>query len=102
MRISDWSSDVCSSDLDLLARKLARKADILAAAADGEAELIVGNDDLDAPVVLVDHDALHRRGLERVDDEGRGILRPGDDVDLFALHFLPDRLDAAALTDRKR
>src|SRR3546814_3257029 len=97
MRISDWSSDVCSSDLDLLARKLARKADILAAAADGEAELIVGNDDLDAPVVLVDHDALHRRGLERVDDEGRGILRPGDDVDLFALHFLHDRLDAAAL-----
>src|SRR3546814_5420499 len=51
----------------------------------------------DAPVVLVDHDALHRRGLKRVDDEGRRVLGPGDDVDLFALHFLHDRLDAAAL-----
>src|SRR3546814_2093874 len=87
MRISDWSSDVCSSDL----------TDILAAEADGEAELIVGNDDFDAAVILVDDDALHRCGLERVDDEGRGVFGPGDDVDLFALHFLDDRLDAAAL-----
>src|SRR3546814_17357643 len=98
MRISDWSSDVCSSDLvDLAAGQLAGETDILAAAADGEAELIVGNDDFDAAVILVDDDALHRCGLERVDDEGRGVFGPGDDVDLFALPFLDDRLDAAAL-----
>src|SRR3546814_14790287 len=29
--------------------------------------------------------------------EGGEVLRPGDDVDLLALHFLDDRLDAAAL-----
>src|SRR3546814_4651066 len=88
MRISDWSSDVCSSDLvglghdvDLAAGQLAGETDILAAAADGEAELVVGNDDFDAAVILVDHDALDRRGLKRVDDEGRRIFGPGDDVD---------------------
>src|SRR3546814_15482088 len=59
--------------------------------------LVVGNDDLDAAVILVDDDALDRSGLERVDAEGRGVFGPGDDVDLLALHFLDDRLDAAAL-----
>src|SRR3546814_3257365 len=59
--------------------------------------LVVGNDDLDAAVILVDDDALDRCGLERVDDEGRGVFGPGDDVGLLALHFLDDRLDAAAL-----
>jgi hypothetical protein len=46
---------------------------------------------------LVDHDAADGGGLKRVDHEGRGVLAPGDDVDLLALHFLHDGLHAAAL-----
>ena len=77
--------------------QLAGEADVLAAAADGEAELVVGNDHLDAALFLVDDDAADGRRLERVDDEGRGVLAPRDDVDLLALQLLDDRLDAAAL-----
>ena len=60
-------------------------------------QLVVGDDDFDAAFLLVDDDAADRRRLERVDDEGREILGPGDDVDLLALQFLDHRLDAAAL-----
>src|SRR3546814_9418661 len=105
MRISDGSSDVCSSDLgvglghdvDRRAGELRGETNILAAAADGEAELIVGNNHFDPVLLLVDDDAGDRRRLKRVDYEGGEVLRPGDDVDLLALHFLDDRLDAAAL-----
>ena len=61
-------------DVDLRAGQLAGEADVLAAAADREAELVVGNDDLDAALFLVDHDAADGRRLERVDDEGREVL----------------------------
>ena len=60
-------------------------------------ELIVGNDDFDAVLFLVDDDAADGRGLETVDDERRGVLAPGDDVDLLALQLLHDGLDAATL-----
>jgi hypothetical protein len=84
-------------DVDRLAGQLAGEADILAAAADGERQLIVGDDDFDAVLFLVDDDAADGGRLERVDDEGRGVFAPGDDVDLLALHFLHDGLHAAAL-----
>ena len=77
--------------------ELAGEAHVLAAAADREAELVVGNDDFDAALFLVDDDAADGRRLERVDDEGREVLAPRDDVDLLALQLLDDRLDAAAL-----
>src|SRR3546814_20520833 len=89
MRISDWSSDVCSSDLhlrtldelalallagvglghdvDRRAGELRGETNILAAAADGEAELIVGNNHFDPVLLLVDDDAGDRRRLKRVD-----------------------------------
>ena len=35
--------------------------------------------------------------MQCIDDEGRGIVRPWNDVDLFALHFLHDSLNAATL-----
>ena len=35
--------------------------------------------------VLVEHDLHHLGRLQRVDDEGRGVRRPGNDVDLLAL-----------------
>ena len=42
-------------------------------------------------------DAADGGRLQRIDHECRGILAPGDDVDLFALQFLHDGLHAAAL-----
>src|SRR5262249_53077210 len=73
-----------------------READILAAAADGEAELALGHDDLDAPRLLVEHDLGHLGRREGIDDEGRRIGRPWDDVDLLALQFADHGLHAAA------
>src|SRR3546814_366903 len=125
MRISDWSSDVCSSDLiqlvlehcgacnefllPLLAgiglghdvdgrtSQLRGKAHILAAAADGERKLVIGNHHFDPRLIFVGDDTADRCGLQRIDDESRGIFRPGNDVDLLALHFLDDCLNATAL-----
>src|SRR4029079_8685675 len=84
-------------DVDLRSRQLRGEMDVLAAAADREAELVVGDHDLDPALFLVDDDAADCRGLERVDDEGREVLAPRDDVDLLALELLDHRLHAAAL-----
>ncbi len=46
--------------------------------------------------ILVEHDLDDFGRLQRVDDEGRGVRRPGNDVDLLALQFVDDRLDARA------
>src|SRR4029079_5780712 len=84
-------------DVDLLYGQLGSEANILPAAADREAELIVRNDDLDPALLLVDDDAADGGRLERVDDEGGEVLAPRDDVDLLALELLDDGLDPAAL-----
>ncbi len=62
-------------DVDLRGGELAREPHVLAAAADGEAQLVVGDDDLDPALFLVDDDAADCRRLEPIDDEGRQILR---------------------------
>ena len=46
--------------------------------------------------IFVEHDFHHLGRLQRVDDEGRGVRRPGNDVDLLALQFVDDRLHARA------
>src|SRR5690606_32961168 len=84
-------------DVDLRIGQLRGKPNILAAAADGKAELVVGDDHLDPALLLVDDYAADGCRLERVDDEGRGILAPRNDVDLLALEFLDHRLDPASL-----
>ena len=84
-------------DVDRATGQLTGETDILATTADGKAQLVVGNDNLDAAFFLVDNHAADSCGLQCVDDKGRCIFRPGDDVDLFALHFLNDGLYAAAL-----
>src|SRR5690349_432519 len=84
-------------DVDLRSGEMARQAYVLTAAADRKAELIVRNDDFDPALFLIDDDAADRCRLEGVDDEGRKILAPRDDVDLFALQLLNDGLDTAAL-----
>ena len=70
------------------------ETDVLAAAADGERQLVVGHHHLDPAFLLVDDDARDRGRLQAVDDEGGEVLAPGDDVDLLALQLLDDGLDA--------
>ena len=69
-------------DVDVPAGKLAGEADVLAAAADGKAELLVGNDDLHTAGFLV-HDDLGDLGRgQGVDDEG-GV--PGLDQGMMSI-----------------
>jgi hypothetical protein len=84
-------------DVDRRRRELRGETHILAAAADGERQLVVRHHHFDAALFLVDDDAADGRRLQRVDDEGRKVGRPGDDVDLLALHLLHHGLHAAAL-----
>ncbi len=69
---------------------------ILAAPADRERELIVRNHHLDSALLLVHHHLGDFGGRQRVDDEGRGVGRPRNNVDLLALQLGHDRLDARA------
>src|SRR6202043_4146546 len=61
-----------------------------------EVVVCVGHHDLDALAVLVDDDLGDFGRRQRVDDEGRDVRRPRDDVDLFALQFIDDGLHARA------
>ena len=84
-------------DVDVPADELRGEAHVLAAAADGERELLVGHHDLDALGLLVEHDLGDLGRLQRVDDEGRRRrCDPRDDVDLLALQLGDHRLDARA------
>ena len=69
---------------------------ILALASDRERELLIRHDDLDALGILVEHDLDHLGGRERINDEGRRIGRPLNNVDLFALQLVHHRLYAAS------
>ena len=46
--------------------------------------------------VFVEHDLHHLGRLQGVDDERRGVRRPGNDVDFLALQLVDDRLHARA------
>ncbi len=61
-------------DVDVPAGELRGEPHVLAAPADREAELIVGDDDLDASLLLVHHHLGDFGRGQRVDDEGRGVL----------------------------
>ena len=60
-------------DVDVPAGELRGEPHVLAAAADREAELVVGHHDLDAALLLVHHDLADLGRRQRVDDEGRGV-----------------------------
>ena len=57
-------------DVDVPAGQLRGEADVLAAAADRQRQLVVGHHDLDALGILVEHDLGDFGRLQRVDDEG--------------------------------
>ena len=84
-------------DVDGLAGQLTGEADVLPPPTNGKRQLIIGHDNFDAILFLVDHDAADIGGLQRVDHECCRVFGPGNDVDFFPLHFLNDRLNAAAL-----
>ena len=86
-----------ADDVELPARELRREAHVLALAADGERELLVRDDELHAPVGLVDDDLVHLGRLDRRADEARRIAVVRDDVDLLAAQLLHDGLHARAL-----
>ena len=56
----------------------------------------IRHDDFDALAILVEHDLGDFGRRQRVDDEGRDVLRPRNDVDLLALQFVHHRLHARA------
>src|SRR5471030_574102 len=83
--------------VELPACELSGQAHVLSTAADGERELVVGDDDLHRLVLVVEEHARDLGGLERVADEAGSIFVPGNDVDLLAAQLLHHRLHAAAL-----
>ena len=76
------------------AGELAGEADVLAAAADGLRQLVLGHRDIHAVRVLVDDDGQHFGRRHRVDDELRRVLVVRNDVDALAGDLVRDRLHA--------
>ncbi len=62
-------------DVDLPAGQLAGEADVLAAAADGQRQLLVGHHHFDALVLLVHHHLGDFGRGQGVDEEGRLVRR---------------------------
>ena len=70
-------------NVDVPAGKLRGQANVLTPPADGQAELFVGDHDLDAVGLFVEDDLGHFGRRQGIDDRGGGVGRPLDDVDLF-------------------
>src|SRR5690606_26708145 len=79
---------VVGADVDLVAGQPGGEAGVLALLADGEGQLVVGDDDLGGLGLLVDPHLLHLGGTERLGDELGGVLAPLHDVDLFAAQLV--------------
>ena len=83
-------------DVDVPAGKLRGEPHVLPAPADGQRQLLIGNDHLDALFVFVEHHFGDFRRRQRVHHEGGDVGRPRNDVDLLALQFVHHRLHARA------
>ena len=96
------SSSICLNLVSLMmssfqSGELGGETHVLPLAADGEAQLLVGDDQLHPPVGLVDDDLVHLGRLDGRAHEARGVAVEGDDVDLLAAKLLHDRLHARSL-----
>ena len=83
-------------DIDLPAEQTRGQFDVLALAADGRSQLIIGNDDFEKVLGLVHNDAgddSRSHGVLRV---GFDVRAPDHDVDALTVQFLHDVLDAGA------
>src|SRR4051794_37627903 len=69
---------------------------VLALAADGQRELVVGHDHRRLLVGVVDQHLAHARRAERLGHEAGGLIVVGDDVDLLAAQLGDDHAHAAA------
>ncbi len=83
-------------DVDLPAGQLRSEAHVLAAATDGQRQLLVRHHDFDAVGFFVQHHLGHFGRGQGVDDEGRLVVDPRNDVDLLTLQFGDHRLHARA------
>ena len=72
------------------------QAGVLPVASDGQGHLVFGDDHIGGSFGLVDFNGSDIGGAQGAGDEGGGIGIPLNDVDLFALEFVDDALDAVA------
>ena len=96
VRLASLRFLLLGQDVDIPAGQLRGEPHVLSAPPDRERQLVVGIGDhnLDPLPIFVDHDFRDLRRRQRVDDERSDIGRPRDDVDLFALQLVDDRLNA--------
>ena len=83
-------------DFDIPTDEFGGEADVLSATADGEGELIFGDEDDGASEAGIEEDFGDFGGLEGVRDEDLEGVVPADDVDAFAAEFVDDVFDTAA------
>ena len=84
-------------DVDLPAAQPGGQTHVLALLPDGERELLVIDDDLEPLVRGIDQvHAVDLGRVQRVRDEGAGVIGVLHDIDLFSAHLADDRLDARA------
>jgi hypothetical protein len=81
-------------DVDAPAGQLGRQAHVLAAAADGDGEVLFVDHHVHRVALFVHHDRLHVGRRQRADDELRRVFGPQHDVDTFAGQFGGDAVDA--------
>src|SRR5918998_4672241 len=83
-------------DVYLPVGQLDGETGVLAFATYREAELVIGDDDLGLPLVLVQVDLPHARGAQRLRDKARGLGVPLDNVNLLVAEFRDHSPHAAA------
>ena len=91
------SVEACRFDVNVPAGQARGEASILALLANGERELIVGDDDGGVVFILVDDDAVHASGAQSLSNVLRGIFVPLNNVDALVAKLFDNHAHARAL-----
>ena len=83
-------------NVNVPARKLRGQTHILPVPADRQRQFTLRHDGFDAVAIVVDNDLGNLRRLKPIDDEGRGVFKPGNDINFLALQLADHRLNARA------
>src|SRR5579871_3976972 len=83
-------------DIDTPARQTGRQTGVLPILTDGERKLLFGHRHQGSMVRLAQINLLRLHRAERVGDIRRWISVPQDDIDLFAVEFVDDIINACA------